>query len=272
MTIGDFSRATGLTAKALRLYHGEGLLMPEEVHPTSDYRLYSADQLFDARVIRKLRELEVPVPEIRQIVSTTETATRAMLLAQHADRLEQQARRASDSAHELRRLLAGDPTSVAISYERRSPQRVIGVRGTIDLAGLGEWFDASMRRLSAFLQRAKVSPAGPFGGVWSTELFRDERGSAMLYAPIEDAVADIVEVPGSGEVQVMQLPAVDLAVTTSRGSDDNVRAVYAALGAHVARHELSIDAPIRESYIAGLPGRDADAVVEIGWPIFRIAR
>lgn len=272
MTIGDFSRATGLSAKALRFYHGEGLLAPASVHPANSYRLYSADQLFDARVIRKLRELDVPVPEIREIMATTETGPRALLLAQHAERLEQQAQRASDSAQKLRRLLAGDPASVAISYEPRSPQRVIGVRETIDLADLGEWFDASMRRLIACVQRAKVSPAGPFGGVWSTELFRDERGSAMLYTPIEDAVADTVEVPGPGGVRVMQLPAVDLAVATSRGSDDNVRAVYAALGTHVAQHELSVDEPIRESYLSGLPGRDADAVVEIGWPIFRIAR
>ena len=268
MTIGDFSRATGLSAKALRFYHGEGLLIPEEVDATNGYRFYSIDQLFEARVIRKLRELEVPVPDIREMLTTTDPASRALPLAQHAERLEQQARKATENAQTLRRLLGGGPADITISYERRSPLRVIGVRETIDLANLGAWFGESIRRVRAFAQRADSGHVGTLGGEWSTALLAYERGPAMIFAPIADTVA----ATEAGGLEAMRLPAVDLAVATSRGSDENVRDVYAALGAHVAQHELSVDEPIRESYLSGVPGRDADAVVEIGWPIFRIAR
>jgi effector-binding domain-containing protein len=67
------------------------------------------------------------------------------------------------------------------------------------------------------------------------------------------------------------LPAVDLAVATHHGSDATVPQVYGALGAHVARHELGIDGPVRETYLQHeAPG--IAAVTEIGWPIFRTAR
>ena len=42
MTIGDFSRATRLSAKTLRFYHRVGLLAPAQVDPGNGYRMYSA--------------------------------------------------------------------------------------------------------------------------------------------------------------------------------------------------------------------------------------
>lgn len=39
MTIGDFSRATRLTAKTLRFYHQVGLLEPARVDPVNGYCL-----------------------------------------------------------------------------------------------------------------------------------------------------------------------------------------------------------------------------------------
>lgn len=38
ITIGDFSRMTHLSVKALRHYHDVGLLEPVEVDPSSGYR------------------------------------------------------------------------------------------------------------------------------------------------------------------------------------------------------------------------------------------
>ncbi|MGV0750144.1 MerR family transcriptional regulator [Mycolicibacter minnesotensis] len=54
LPIGDFSRMTYLTVKALRLYHERGLLAPVQVDPSSGYRYYSPDQVPIAQVIRRL--------------------------------------------------------------------------------------------------------------------------------------------------------------------------------------------------------------------------
>ena len=65
MAIGEFSERSGLSAKRLRTYAGEGLLAPAAVDPTSGYRYYSPGQLADARVIDALRQANVPLAEIR---------------------------------------------------------------------------------------------------------------------------------------------------------------------------------------------------------------
>ncbi len=41
MTIGEFAREAGLTAKALRLYDEMGLIEPAEVDPATGYRYYA---------------------------------------------------------------------------------------------------------------------------------------------------------------------------------------------------------------------------------------
>jgi DNA-binding transcriptional MerR regulator/effector-binding domain-containing protein len=68
-SIGEFSRITGLTVKALRFYHDEGLLAPVHIDLQSGYRYYGAHQAETARAVRLLRDLEFPVKEIREILA-----------------------------------------------------------------------------------------------------------------------------------------------------------------------------------------------------------
>ena len=63
LAIGDFSRMTHLSIKALRHYHDVGLLEPAEIDPTSGYRFYEPSQVPIAQVIRRFRDLGMPLDE-----------------------------------------------------------------------------------------------------------------------------------------------------------------------------------------------------------------
>lgn len=65
MPIGEFSDRSGLSAKRLRTYAAEGLLVPAAVDPRSGYRYYSPGQLADARLIDALRQAGVSLADIR---------------------------------------------------------------------------------------------------------------------------------------------------------------------------------------------------------------
>lgn len=67
MSIGDAARATGLSAKALRLYDETGLLPPAEVDPLTGYRWYAAEQLDRARLVARLRLAGMPLARIRVV-------------------------------------------------------------------------------------------------------------------------------------------------------------------------------------------------------------
>ena len=48
LKIGEFSKLSQLTVKALRFYEREGILAPSEVDPHTGYRLYTTSQLMEA--------------------------------------------------------------------------------------------------------------------------------------------------------------------------------------------------------------------------------
>ncbi|HEY2794402.1 MAG TPA: MerR family transcriptional regulator, partial [Micromonosporaceae bacterium] len=73
MTIKEFGRLSGLSHKALRLYDMSGLLSPAEVVPTSGYRFYSHDQLERARRISMLRQLDMPLATVAEVLDGTDT-------------------------------------------------------------------------------------------------------------------------------------------------------------------------------------------------------
>ncbi len=72
LTIGEFGRRSGLSIKALRLYDISGLLRPARVDPVSGYRQYELDQLDRARRISLLRQLDMPLAIVAEVLAGTD--------------------------------------------------------------------------------------------------------------------------------------------------------------------------------------------------------
>jgi protein phosphatase len=68
MSIGEFARQSRLSQKVLRLYDELGLLLPARVDPDSGYRSYEIGQLERARLVATLREIGVPLAEIKVVI------------------------------------------------------------------------------------------------------------------------------------------------------------------------------------------------------------
>src|SRR5690349_1003055 len=68
LTIGDFSRATHLSVKTLRHYHRIGLLAPADVDTSTGYRRYTTEQIPTAQVIRRFRDLDMPLDQIHAVL------------------------------------------------------------------------------------------------------------------------------------------------------------------------------------------------------------
>ena len=86
MTIGRFSRLTGLSVKALRHYDEVGLLRPATVDPETGYRSYSSAQVGQAEAIRTLRRLELPLDDIGTLLASDDSAVVRRVLVEHQTR------------------------------------------------------------------------------------------------------------------------------------------------------------------------------------------
>src|SRR5690606_8128134 len=84
---GRFGAEARLTPKALRLYAELGLLVPRRTDPATGYRYYHRDQLDRARLISRLRRLELPLAKIATLLDAEpgalEVELRSWLKARH---------------------------------------------------------------------------------------------------------------------------------------------------------------------------------------------
>ena len=86
-TIGQFSRLTDLSCPMLRHYDQLGLLRPSTVDDETGYRYYSLAQLDVAEAIRLLRDLDVPLTEVADILAAPDRECTERLLANHRTRI-----------------------------------------------------------------------------------------------------------------------------------------------------------------------------------------
>ena len=131
LAIGEFSRLTHLSIRTLRRYHDADLLVPATVDDATGYRYYSADQIPTAQVIHRLRELDVPLPEVRRILRSSDPGDRAVLIADHLQRLESELDRTRAAVASLRRLLSPQPAPVHVELRAVPTRTVAAVEGDV---------------------------------------------------------------------------------------------------------------------------------------------
>jgi DNA-binding transcriptional MerR regulator len=98
ISIGEFARRSRLSLKALRLYDERGVLVPARVDQSSGYRYYDPAQLDEARLVVMLRQLQLPLAAVQELLAC-DPAGAAARIAEHW--------RDAEAAHDARRALAG---------------------------------------------------------------------------------------------------------------------------------------------------------------------
>jgi len=265
LSIGDFSRATQLSVKMLRHYHQIGLLEPINIDRATGYRRYSTDQISTAQIIRRFRALEMPLDEIRTVISTTDIRHRNELISAHLTRLESQLAHTKRAVETLRELLEPGPAAEGrIGYRRVAATEALAISEVVDLSDALTWFQGALAELYATVTAQNARISGTAGGVFAAELIADERGLATVFVPFAG------DIRRTGRLTELVVPAAELVTVVHAGSYHDFDLAYGALATHVAQHAIPVDGPIREYFLVGPQDtRDETAWrTEIGWPVF----
>jgi DNA-binding transcriptional MerR regulator len=94
VSIGEFARRSRLSLKALRFYDERGVLVPSRVDHASGYRYYDTAQLEEARLVVMLRQLQLPLAAVKELLAC-DPADAAARIAEHW--------RSAEAAHDARR-------------------------------------------------------------------------------------------------------------------------------------------------------------------------
>ena len=265
LSIGDFSRMTQLSVKTLRHYHDVGLLQPDRIDPASGYRYYAPEQVPVAQVVRRLRELDMPIADVRAVLSSA-PAERNALIAGHLQRLESQLAATRTAVESLRAILERPAEAARIEHRSVPATPAAAIAVSVDRDDLLPWWQGAMGELRATVAGDRaLTPTGPPAAMFDFDIFARDHGVATVFIPIKGAVRPV------GRVEPMTIPGGELAVLSHNGSHDDVDIAYSALGDYANRHEISVDGPLREYYERFFWDTDDPAQWQTAlcWPIFR---
>ena len=300
LTIGEFSRMTYLSVKALRHYHDVGVLEPADIDPHTGYRGYTADQVTSAQVIRRLRDLGMPLDGIRAVLTAPDLAARNREISAHLARMERQLEQTQAAVSGLRALLGPPAPRPAIEFRAIGAATVLAVTEVVTAAGAYSWGIAAFAEIDAVRADLDLNVAGALGALFPSEFFELERSELTAFRPVttgpgtSSVPAGLAGTglagtglagtglagtglagPGlagtglAGRVRLLELPAIEAAVAVHDGPPQDADLTYGALGTAVAERAIGLDGPMREYYPDGFsagPHR-----TEICWPVFRTA-
>jgi DNA-binding transcriptional MerR regulator len=264
LSIGDFSRMTYLSVKALRHYHDVGVLEPAEVDPASGYRFYLPRQVGLAQMIRRLRDLGMPLDEVRTIVQAPDARSRDEALVAHLRRMEAQLETTQQTVASLRTLLQRPDESFPVEQRDIPATPALAIREHVTGADAVAWWMEALTLLHRTLRETSAQRAGSDGALFPVEFFEEEAGNVTVFVPVGELAASGLP----DRVLATVIPPVRAAVAVHDGPFGDLDRTYGALGTWVLERAAGAPGPIREYY---LPTGDPDDLLahttEVCWPL-----
>jgi DNA-binding transcriptional MerR regulator len=276
LTIGAFAARARLSAKALRLYDRLGLLAPAHVDELSGYRYYRAGQVERARLVALLRQLDMPLARIAEVVEADGAEGAGLLAAYWAD-VETRLAGQRTLAEYLRGRLSGRSSEMYGKFVVETvdvPARVVITQSRHTLADeLPAWIGASLGRLEAAAGECGGVTAAPYV-VYHSEVSMESDGPAESCVPVADEAAARAWAQEHGrtwETRVRVEPAQRLAytrITKAQVAHPQIMAAFEAVEQWMAAQGLQQAGPCREVYFADWDAAGPeDEVCDVAFPV-----
>jgi DNA-binding transcriptional MerR regulator len=252
--IGEFADLSGVSAKTLRFYDEIGLLRPASVDPRTRYRLYLPQQLEELATILALKDVGVPLAEVRNLTRKPESLRNEReTLQELRETLEESIQSAQQSLRWVNAALDdldGTKRPIPVVVKRRPAVLVASVRSAVNHYSDIERFEKEL------LGELPVQACGDLRGVlWH----RCEDSGGLEGEPF---VALKQRVPTRSVYEVKQLPPATFACAYSGLDEESWERAYSAIRKWMSVRGYTLAGPKREVYL--------DKLLEIQFP-FQLA-
>ena len=207
---------TQLSVKTLRHYHEVGLLEPDRVDPATGYRHYAPEQVPTAQVVRRLRELGMPIADVRAVLASA-PADRNALISGHLERLQNQLAATRSAVEALRAILERPVAASRIEHRSVAATPAAAIAATVERDDLLPWWQGAVGELPVTVAAEKLlTPTGVPAALFGFDIFARDRGAATVFIPVHGGVRPV------GRVRPATIPAAELAVIRHHGPHDDV--------------------------------------------------
>ncbi len=263
LSIGTFASLTRLSIKALRLYDQLDLLQPHHVDPQSGYRYYEVEQLSRARMIRNLREMDMPLATIRQVLTALAVSPQQAEVWVR-DYLTLREKQLEQIRGQVQHFISFVQKETAImTYEVTvktiPPQQVLSQTHRIKVDKLDATILESLGALYALAREQNVTPVEAPLGIYHGAINTQEDGPIEICLPVNGQATP------QGNTAVKELTGGKAASVMMMGSQTDFPEIlngYDAGADWIQKNGYEMTEPPREVWHTG-PG--AEAKMEIVW-------
>ncbi|MBN2239126.1 MAG: MerR family transcriptional regulator [Dehalococcoidales bacterium] len=268
--IGDFSRLSRVTTRALRYYDEIGLLKPVRVDQVTGYRFYSVDQLPKLNYIVTLKNIGFSLDDINELMNNGMPPDYIKRLLQVKkteiqDRIDQDRDKLRQVDIWLDRVGSAGITPTEIFVQRKTvpPVRVISRRE------IGTYDETVTRLTSDILQQINrpenvdsVKISGPVTGLFYDDEYKEIDADIEVAVPVEGEFT--IQEPG---FEIKILPECTVISAVHKGYEQNIGKTYAQIIEYAEVQVLKLVTPIRELYLEyGDTIPEEDYLTEIQFP------
>jgi len=268
--IGDFSRLSLVSVKALRYYDELGLLKPARVDEFTGYRYYSASQLTRLNRMLAMKDMGLSLEQIALLLDKelTPDQIRGMLRLKQVELRQQlvegQARLARIEAW----LQAFEQEVTMPAYDvvlkKVAPLQVAQLRGVApSMEQIGPTLDRLFDQVMGYISQHGATPVGPGITLYYDTEYCERDISVGACMSFEGSLND------GEQVKVGELPAVEtMASVIHHGSFSTMGQAYNAISKWIETNGYHISGPTRELNIEYERGDDQSKfVTEIQFPV-----
>lgn len=249
-SIGQFSKITGLTPRALRLYAREGLLRPDLVNPETGYRYYGQTQARAAERIRLLRSIDLPLEDIRALLAQDAPED---LLERHKTRIEAQLGRFYEALQALESLNARDLGTYSVALKDVPAQPVVYLRRRTPLEQIETTRAGAFGELYGFLAQQGLTPTGRgFSANARAGHFEPHEALDWRTDWLIDLCVPVAETIDNDRLGSRVFPAGRVAYIVHTGPYEPLFQVYKKIAGWLGERGLKHTGQTREIYHLGL--------------------
>lgn len=261
-TIGEFSKITDLSIKALRIYHEKELLIPSIVDDTSNYRYYKEVDIEKAKTIKFLKDLTFSLSEVKEILeSFGDEADLARVLENKRGVIEAKINSLQLASKSIDQIIAKEKDALTMSQnnEFEVEEKDIDSYLIASLRWKGKYSETG-KAFGKLMRAFGMNVCGKPFNLYYDEDYKDEGADIQSCVPVKKGKS-------KGDIVVFQIDAAKCVSLIHKGAYDQIGRSYAKLFKYLHAKNHKPILPYREIYLKGpgmiLKGNPANYLTEI---------